>query len=333
MTPDPSHVERKSSWRDEHLECICGLANGRGGVLEIGREVRREAIGVTDLLRLADEIPDKVRSVLSIVVNVHVRSDRGRDYLRIVVPPHPERVSHTRAPDSDAIQADDDRTRPGRSARKQPDDLDQPENSQKVGDRILAFLRENPSASRREIAGALAGATEGSVRYRLDKLKEVGRLRRVGPDRGGRWEVIEDADLEASEHNDGGAAEHRDRGNAQSAISQNTTRKLPEDHQKTAGYGHPSPESALLSDRILSLLRRNPSASRREIAAALGTTRSTVRYRLDRLREAGRGLSGWVPTTAAIGGCWTIPPPKRASDCTKDVPKTVPTMSRSTEPP
>lgn len=288
MTPDPSHVERRSFWRDEHLDCICGLANGRGGVLEIGREARREAIGVTDLLRLADEIPDKVRSVLSIVVNVDVRSDCGRDYLRIVVPSHPERVSHTRAPDSTAVEADNDRTRSGRSARKQPENPDQPENRQKVGDRILAYLRENPSASRREIAGALAGVTEGSVRYRLDKLKEVTRLRRVGPDRGGRWEVIEDPDAEVGEHNDGGAAEHRDRGNAQSAISQKTTGKPPEDHQKTAGNGHPSPESALLSDRILAFLRRNPSASRREIAAALGTTRSTVRYRLDRLREAGK---------------------------------------------
>ena len=288
MTPDPSHVERRSSWRDQHLDCICGLANGRGGVLEIGREVRREAIGVTDLLRLADEIPDQVRSVLSIVVDVHVRSDRGRDYLRIVVPSHPERVGHTRAPDSAAVEADDDRTRPGRSARKQPENPEQPEHRQKVGDRILAYLRENPSASRREIAGALAGVTEGSVRYRLDKLKEVGRLRRVGPDRGGRWEVIEDPDAEAGEHDDGGAVEHRDRGNAQSAISQKTTRKPPEDRQKNARNGHPSPESALLSHRILSLLRRNPSASRREIAAALGTTRSTVRYRLDRLREAGK---------------------------------------------
>ena len=287
MTPDPSHVERRSSWRDEHLDCICGLANGRGGVLEIGREVRREAIGMTDLLRLADEIPNRVQSVLSIVVNVHVRSDRGRDYLRIVVPSHPERVGHTRVPDSDAVEADDDRTRPRGSARKPPENPDQPENRQDVGDRILAFLRENPSASRREIAGALAGVTEGSVRYRLDKLKEVRRLRRVGPDRGGRWEVIDDPDVEASEHNDGGAVEHRDRGNAQSAISQKTTRKPPEDHQKTRN-GHPSPESALLSDRILLLLRRNPSASRREIAATLGTTRSTVRYRLDKLRAAGK---------------------------------------------
>ena len=62
-----------------------------------GRSVARP-LGATDLLRLADEIPNKVRSVLSIVVNVHVRSDRGRDYLRIVVPSHPERVGHTRAP-------------------------------------------------------------------------------------------------------------------------------------------------------------------------------------------------------------------------------------------
>ena len=114
MTPDPPHVERRSSWRDEHLDCICGLANGRSGVLDIGREVRREAIGATDLLRLAEEVPIKVRAVLSIVVNVHVRSDRGRDYLRIVVPSHL------------------DRALPERSARKQPENPDQPENSQKT---------------------------------------------------------------------------------------------------------------------------------------------------------------------------------------------------------
>ena len=215
-----------------------------------------------------------MRSVLSIVVNVHVRSDRGRDYLRIDVPSHPERVSP-----------------------------DQPENRQKVADRILTFLRENPSASRREIAGALAGVTEGSVWYRLDKLKKIGRLRRVGPDRGGRWEVIEDPGLEVGEHDDGGAVGHRDRGSARSAISQKTTRKLPEDHQKAAGSGHPSPESASLSDRILSLLRRNPSASRREIAATLGATRSTVRYRLDRLRREGRtGRSRQGGALEGVGG-------------------------------
>ena len=194
------------------------------------------------------------------------------------------------------------------------DHAGQPENHQKtrisqktarkLGTASSPSCGENPSASRREIAGELAGVTEGSIRYRLDKLKEVGRLRRVGPDRGGRWEVIEDPDVEASEHNDGGAVEHRDRENTQSAISQKTTRKPPEDHQKTARNGHRSPESALLSDRILLLLRRNPSASRREIASTLGTTRSTVRYRLDKLRAAGK-LARVGPDK---GGHWKVLP-------------------------
>ena len=288
MTPDPSHVERRSSWRDEHLDCICGLAKGRGGVLDIGREVRREAIGATDLLRLAEEIPIRVQSVLSIVVNVHVRSDRGRDYLRIVVPSLPDRVSHTRARNSAEVEADDDRTRPHRSARKPPETPDQPENRQKVGDRILAFLRENPSASRREIAGALADATEGSVRYQIDKLRVAGKLRRVGPDKGGRWAVSDDPNLDVNAQIDGGPDERRHAGTTQSAISQETTRKPPENDQQTTRNGHPPRESARLSDRILALLGQNPSASRREIAATLGTTRSTVRYRLDKLRAAGK---------------------------------------------
>ena len=132
-------------------------------------------------------------------------------------------------------------------------------SSQNLANQILTFLREHPSASRRDIAGALEGTTEWSVRYQLDKLKESGRLRRVGPDRGGRWLVV-----------DGPA------------------RKAPEDRQETARSEGQSPEPQSLSDRILALLRQNPSAGRREIAATLGTTRSIVRYRLDKLRAAGR---------------------------------------------
>ena len=62
----------------------------------------------------------------------------------------------------------------------------------------------------------------------------------------------------------------------------------PEDHQTRVGSARNPPEPPSLNDRILALLRRQPTASRREIAAALGTTRSTVRYRLDKLRAAGK---------------------------------------------
>ena len=288
MTHEPQDVERRSSWRDEHLDCICGLANGRGGVLEIGRNERGEALGVTEVPRLIEEIPVKVQSVLGLVVNVHLKSDCGRDYLRIDVPSHPTRIRYRRRyPDLAELEADDDRARTDGSASKQPEPPDQPENRQKTTDRILTFLRKNPSAGRREIAKALADATEGSVRYQIDKLKAVGRLRRVGPDRGGHWRVIDESNVEARNQTGGAADERRDAGKAESAISQKTTRKAPGHDRKTARNGHP-PESPPLSDRILALLRRDPSASRREIAAALGTTRSTVRYRLDKLRKAGK---------------------------------------------
>jgi len=55
--------------------------------------------------------------------------------------------------------------------------------------RILAALRRNPSASRRELAETL-GITEPVVRYWLDRLREAGKIERVGPDRGGHWRIL-----------------------------------------------------------------------------------------------------------------------------------------------
>ncbi|MDE0356569.1 MAG: DUF4062 domain-containing protein [Gammaproteobacteria bacterium] len=161
-------------------------------------------------------------------------------------------------------------------------------SSQNLANRILTFLREHPSASRRDITGALEGTTEWSVRYQLDKLKESGKLRRIGPDRGGRWLVVDGPDADPREEPDDSSGDHPDAREIQPVVSQKTARKAPENRQKTARSEGQSPEPQSLSDRILALLRQNPSAGRREIAATLGTTRSIVRYRLDKLRAAGR---------------------------------------------
>ena len=40
------------------------------------------------------------------------------------------------------------------------------------------------------MADALGGITEDGVKYQLNKLKKQGRIARVGPDKGGYWEVI-----------------------------------------------------------------------------------------------------------------------------------------------
>ena len=94
MTPESQIVEWKSSWRDEYLKWICGFANAQGGVLEIGRNNCGEVVGVSDVLRLLEEIPNKVQSLLGIVVDVDLKSEDEHEYLQIAVKPHPNPISY-----------------------------------------------------------------------------------------------------------------------------------------------------------------------------------------------------------------------------------------------
>ncbi len=55
---------------------------------------------------------------------------------------------------------------------------------------ILALIRENPKISRKAMAEK-AGLSEKQVRTALDHLKECGKIRHEGPDRGGRWLINE----------------------------------------------------------------------------------------------------------------------------------------------
>lgn len=59
-----------------------------------------------------------------------------------------------------------------------------------VQQRILDLIRADPSISGRA-AAEIIGLSEDGVKYHLGRLREAGRLRRTGPKRGGRWEVIE----------------------------------------------------------------------------------------------------------------------------------------------
>ena len=59
----------------------------------------------------------------------------------------------------------------------------------KKEDEIVAILSGNPSATRQQLATA-TGLTVRGVEWNLKELKESGRIRRIGPDKGGHWEVI-----------------------------------------------------------------------------------------------------------------------------------------------
>ncbi len=56
---------------------------------------------------------------------------------------------------------------------------------------ILTNLKINPSYSRQELSSIIANASLGGVISALKRLQELGILRRVGPDKGGRWEIVD----------------------------------------------------------------------------------------------------------------------------------------------
>lgn len=48
---------------------------------------------------------------------------------------------------------------------------------------------QNPAMSRRALAEVLGDITEDGVKYHLDKLKEEGKVKRIGGARG-KWRVL-----------------------------------------------------------------------------------------------------------------------------------------------
>ncbi len=63
-----------------------------------------------------------------------------------------------------------------------------PENTR---DRIVLLLLKNPKFTKRDLMDNLQKAS-GTIKEHIRILKKEGRIKRVGPDKGGHWEVVED---------------------------------------------------------------------------------------------------------------------------------------------
>ena len=53
----------------------------------------------------------------------------------------------------------------------------------------MELLSAHPDLTQAGMVSAL-GISRQAIQKHLVKLKEAGRLRRIGPDRGGHWEVV-----------------------------------------------------------------------------------------------------------------------------------------------
>ena len=63
-------------------------------------------------------------------------------------------------------------------------------SSEKSSEKIFAMIKLNPNVTTSEMVLTL-GISERAVFKQIKLLKEANRIRRVGPDRGGHWEIIE----------------------------------------------------------------------------------------------------------------------------------------------
>ena len=87
-------IEYKESWRDEYLKWICGFANAQGGILYIGKRDDGSVCGVSDSKKLMEDIPNKVRDTLGLIVDVDLLNENGLDVIKISVEENPYPVNY-----------------------------------------------------------------------------------------------------------------------------------------------------------------------------------------------------------------------------------------------
>ncbi len=91
---ESQNIEWKESWRDEYIKWICGFANANGGTLYIGKDNKGKVTGISDAGKLLKDIPNKVRGILGIMIDVNLITEKGKDILEIIAEPYPYPVSY-----------------------------------------------------------------------------------------------------------------------------------------------------------------------------------------------------------------------------------------------
>ena len=64
-------------------------------------------------------------------------------------------------------------------------------STQKSTQKIIELIKDNPQITTQEMAEAI-GIIRRTVAKHIKSLQEKGIIKRVGPDKGGHWEVVED---------------------------------------------------------------------------------------------------------------------------------------------
>ena len=91
---ESQNTEYKESWRDEYIKWIGGFANAQGGKLYLGINDKGIVTGIADAKKLLEDIPNKTKDILGILVDVHLKIKNKLHYIEIVTEPYPYPISY-----------------------------------------------------------------------------------------------------------------------------------------------------------------------------------------------------------------------------------------------
>jgi ATP-dependent DNA helicase RecG len=92
--PEDQNIEYKETWKDEYLKWICGFANANGGSIFIGKNDKGEIVPIEDAKRLLEDIPNKVKDTLGILVDVDLHKSKKGEFIEITIEPYPYPVNY-----------------------------------------------------------------------------------------------------------------------------------------------------------------------------------------------------------------------------------------------
>lgn len=87
-------IARRSTWRDDCLEIVCGIANAGGGRLILDADVDARGVVKRKTNSVMKLIPSAVEAALGLVCAVELVLDGGRFCLEVVIPPTREPLSY-----------------------------------------------------------------------------------------------------------------------------------------------------------------------------------------------------------------------------------------------
>ncbi len=91
---ESQNIEWKEIWKDEYLKWICGFANANGGEIFIGKNDKGKIVGLKNSKKLLEDIPNKIKDILGILVDVNLHKTEKGEYIEIIIEPQPFAVNY-----------------------------------------------------------------------------------------------------------------------------------------------------------------------------------------------------------------------------------------------